>query len=313
VGGGGEGERLEGSEAVGLFRPFSFLLSHLTFTLLCSPAVASDALVADIMEATGSGGKTKQGTLQFGIAAKPGPKFEKLFNDKLHFMFQDCVLWPGLLARPSFQDVFHCLMPNLALPGRNLFAKQRSERFYECVKQVQASLCCFLARYSDLTRVHSLIPQLAKRIKSAPSVSLTSDGWIAPDGSNFEAFTFHLLDENWNQISGLAALHAAECQSVVGLPVDTAISCIDNLHCYLLPCLLPVVRHTAEHLLALLKDVKVQFVAPNALFGVDCDGAANCQKMLDLAMEQGVIKEKMWCICHWLQLSVKDALHVCLC
>ncbi len=70
-----------------------------------------------------------------------------------------------------------------------------------------------------------LIVQLSKKIKLAASVSITADGWLAPDGNNFEAVTFHLLDSDWNQISGLAAMYHTDGASMSACqPVSVCIS-----------------------------------------------------------------------------------------
>jgi hypothetical protein len=168
----------------------SFLLLCLILPPSLSKATASTPVLA-LLAAAESTPTLTQSSL--AIPQKMSSRQIALASQKLDEAMADCLLTPFLLSRQSFRDFVHSLQPSYPLPGRKAYTKRNK------------------------LRAQALSSQLAKALKKADSVSLTCDAWTAPNGSEYEAFTFHFLDSNWEPRSGLAAMHHADCEPTSAL------------------------------------------------------------------------------------------------
>lgn len=71
--------------------------------------------------------------------------------------------------------------------------------------------------------------------------------------------------------------------------------------------------HTAQEIASIVKEMaNTEFMLENRLDAIASDQGANFVAAVRLLIEEGVGEEQVRCSCHKLQLSIKNALEVCM-
>ena len=71
--------------------------------------------------------------------------------------------------------------------------------------------------------------------------------------------------------------------------------------------------HTAQEIASIVKEMaNTEFMLENCLDAIASDQGANFVAAVRLLIEEGVGEEQVRCSCHKLQLSIKNALEVCM-